>query len=43
LRQQFGHAARERVARFSLARAEQCMEQLYSELLNSKRNLQRKN
>ncbi len=43
LRRQLGHTARQRVERFSLARAERCMEELYGELLSTNRNLRRKN
>jgi glycosyltransferase involved in cell wall biosynthesis len=43
LRQQFGQAALQRVERFSLMRAERCMEEIYGQLLSSKKNLRRKN
>ncbi len=42
VRRQFGQAARERVERFSLQQAERRMEELYSELLNSKIRLKPK-
>lgn len=43
LRARLGQAARQRAERFSLARAEQCMKDLYGEILNSNRNLSKKN
>lgn len=42
LRQQLGHAARQRVERFSLKQAEQRMEEIYNEMQDSKGILQQK-
>jgi glycosyltransferase involved in cell wall biosynthesis len=40
LRQQLGSAAKKRVERFSLARAEKRMEEIYGELLAANANMQ---
>jgi glycosyltransferase involved in cell wall biosynthesis len=43
LRQELGHAARQRVERFSLARAEKRMKEIYAELLLAKGTLAKEN
>jgi glycosyltransferase involved in cell wall biosynthesis len=43
LRQQLGHAARKRVERFSMARAERRMKEIYAELLQAKGALPKEN
>ncbi len=43
LRQQLGHAARQRAERFSLARAEKRMKEIYAELLQAKGTLPKEN
>lgn len=43
LRQQLGHAARRRVERFSMARAERRMKEIYAELLQAKGALPKEN